>query len=730
MTRAIFAGLSLLVAVSVAALAQTPVTVIGGVTVGHCVKFFSTTQIKDSGTVSCITSSSDLPPIPSQTVLGNSSGVTAPPLPVPFSGLLLPITSQTALGNSSGVTTTPTAVPFLTIASTLRGQINTWTADNYFGSGRPWCDVRAKGALGNGSADDTAAINSCITTLSGGGVLYLPPGNYKITSTITVGTQGILFKGAGYQASQITTSGDFTALIFNASGGHGGIDNLWVIGFQDAAATTNTVRVTSGVPVYFSNCRIWGGLFALETAGVDGALYNCYVMGSASAGGGITSTGANFYDRAKIDSAGFAVTVGFRQNTAAFQAENFFINSDFSATFSAASVQIQDGNNAAVTGFVNSTFSHAISITGARETRLVSSELGGSVTTSASLTATSNMAFSGVTISGSGAITCAANDANVTCPTVTTAFGFDTCVNMQLNATVSGNALTIALKANNGSDPTVSNPVLCPFHDTTETSGDPVWVSTTAATSFATGTSGSSFGSTNSVPARFWIVGFNNAGTLALGLVNASTATQIFPLNEGVLTSTTACNACTTANAAGTFYTTSALSSKAFRILGYFEATETTAGTWASAPTRIKLFGPGVRKPGDVIQKIYFTTTSTSSTTSSTFSASNISASITPTSNVNLVQVKAECIAAANAGASLFATLRRGTSTNIGLAVDIINGLASIVSPFYALDAPATSSATTYAVYISSSNNTNIVTCPASSFGNPIGSMLLEEIMG
>ena len=82
----------------------------------------------------------------------------------------------------------------------------------------------------------------------------------------------------------------------------------------------------------------------------------------------------------------------------------------------------------------------------------------------------------------------------------------------------------------------------------------------------------------------------------------SSLPTAIAPLNEGALASATAFSG--SANQAGTFYTqngVAAPSSKAFRILGYvdFASGPATAGTYASAPTTVQLFGPGIRKPGE-----------------------------------------------------------------------------------------------------------------------------------
>lgn len=50
-------------------------------------------------------------------------------------------------------------------------------------------NVKDYGATGDGTTDDTAAITSAITAAAITGDLYFPPGNYKITSQITVTTK-------------------------------------------------------------------------------------------------------------------------------------------------------------------------------------------------------------------------------------------------------------------------------------------------------------------------------------------------------------------------------------------------------------------------------------------------------------------------------------------------------------------------------------------------------------
>src|SRR5437660_1399296 len=62
-------------------------------------------------------------------------------------------------------------------------------------------NVRDFGATGNGSTDDTAAIQATVnwTASEGRGVIFFPPGEYKVTSPITFNSlgPGIHFLGVG-----------------------------------------------------------------------------------------------------------------------------------------------------------------------------------------------------------------------------------------------------------------------------------------------------------------------------------------------------------------------------------------------------------------------------------------------------------------------------------------------------------------------------------------------------
>lgn len=62
-----------------------------------------------------------------------------------------------------------------------------------------WVNVKSYGAVGNGSTDDTAAINSAIAALNaaGRGVLYFPPGTYLTTGGLTAIDVPCLVLGSG-----------------------------------------------------------------------------------------------------------------------------------------------------------------------------------------------------------------------------------------------------------------------------------------------------------------------------------------------------------------------------------------------------------------------------------------------------------------------------------------------------------------------------------------------------
>jgi hypothetical protein len=248
-------------------------------------------------------------------------------------------------------------------------------------------------------------------------------------------------------------------------------------------------------------------------------------------------------------------------------------------------------------------------------------------------------------------------------------------VNLSLACSVAGNALTIALKGRNGSDPSASNPVFVPFRNSAAATGDYTWIEITSATSLVI-SSGSTMGAASGTPFRLWIVGFNDGGTFRLGAINCLTGTSIFPLAGWGVGSSTAEGGAGAADSAHIIYTGTAVASKAYTVLGYvsYEGGLVTAGTWDAAPTRSQIFGPGVPLPGHVITVARSSTgaVATGATTipsddtipQNTEGDQYLTVNISPTSAANLLRAAVQLCASHSADADLIVALFRDSGAN------------------------------------------------------------------
>jgi hypothetical protein len=293
--------------------------------------------------------------------------------------------------------------------------------------------------------------------------------------------------------------------------------------------------------------------------------------------------------------------------------------------------------------------------------------------------------------------------------------GYGAPLNLQLAAAASGNNLTVSVLGVNGSNPSSpNNPVLVNFRSQTLNNGSNgiVYGQITSALSFQV-TSGNTMGCTTAVVCRLWITlicqteSSGSCSSILLGLSNQSTTTQIYPLAEDALQATGP--GTSGGGSAGVIQTSVAsLSGKAIRIAGYVEVTWTSGTGWATTPSKVQVFGPGVHKPGDVVQTVY--------------ESGGLSLAITPTSAINLVKFAASISCAAPASASAVGMLFKRASTTLasqfigGTSSTGLDGIASVLL----LDAPGTSSSVSYSFAGSGS------TCTV------VGSEIIEldEIMG
>lgn len=143
-----------------------------------------------------------------------------------------------------------------------------------------------------------------------------------------------------------------------------------------------------------------------------------------------------------------------------------------------------------------------------------------------------------------------------------------------LTVTVNANAMTATLQ-----------PETLDFRSATLASGTPVSRSATVAASL-TVPSAATLGTVNGQAARIVWGWLDNAGTLEPFVANLAGGLN---LDETTLISTTAISG--TANSAGVAYSQTARTNVAFRVRGFCDVTQATAGTWATGPSLVQGVG-------------------------------------------------------------------------------------------------------------------------------------------
>lgn len=144
-----------------------------------------------------------------------------------------------------------------------------------------------------------------------------------------------------------------------------------------------------------------------------------------------------------------------------------------------------------------------------------------------------------------------------------------------ITASVASSALTISASS-----------LTLDFRSTTLGSGTVTTVTGTPANLVIS--SGSTLGTVNATQSRIAVLALNNAGTIELAAVNIAGGND---LTETGVISTTAEGGAGAADSNNVIYSTTARTSAAYRVIGYIESTQATAGTWATAPSTIQGVG-------------------------------------------------------------------------------------------------------------------------------------------
>ncbi len=125
-------------------------------------------------------------------------------------------------------------------------------------------NVKDYGAVGNGAADDTAAIQSAINaataTLGRGEAVYFPAGVYKLTSTLTIPTtsQGVNLEGEGRTRTMLYRNTDYGDTLTIGTSSNAFIENVNITGlffyhdyggFENGHPPSSMVNIPERLPV-------------------------------------------------------------------------------------------------------------------------------------------------------------------------------------------------------------------------------------------------------------------------------------------------------------------------------------------------------------------------------------------------------------------------------------------------------------------------------------------------
>jgi hypothetical protein len=143
------------------------------------------------------------------------------------------------------------------------------------------------------------------------------------------------------------------------------------------------------------------------------------------------------------------------------------------------------------------------------------------------------------------------------------------------NAPIVGNLYSVTCTQGTGALTCGLDANIIRYRSTTLTNGQPATVFQTSPVSLVV-PSGATLGGITTVSARLILIAINNAGATELAIINSAGGNN---LDETVLISTTAISAAATA--ANVFYSTSARTNVAFKVVGCVDAVN-TAGAWGT----------------------------------------------------------------------------------------------------------------------------------------------------
>ena len=181
--------------------------------------------------------------------------------------------------------------------------------------------VKDFGAVGDGSTDDTAAIQAAINAVSSsGGSLYFTPGTYK-HATQLVFKNNIQYIGSGYQSTQLLYTGTSDGVVIQNPINSSTVANIYIKGIKFKGANITSLRGnlfdTGSSLVVLDQCFFDSSAVGLILDQSElWSIRDCYFLGTSAGvwiiNGTDRNAGANgwFTNRLTFDGCQFNITAG------------------------------------------------------------------------------------------------------------------------------------------------------------------------------------------------------------------------------------------------------------------------------------------------------------------------------------------------------------------------------------------------------------------------------------
>lgn len=221
--------------------------------------------------------------------------------------------------------TKPTGgIPYADLDSNVQTALDSNTLAKVF------IDVKSKGAIGNGTANDSTAIQAAIAeSVSTGVPVYLSPGTYIVNAPLSI-SQNVTIIGAGRDKAILKAAANLNDYVIKFSGGATGVG---IVGcrFADFTIDGNQSGVTAGGGILgdgavhctferikFHNCYNWGlklGPITGSGTGHHNKVLSClFDADAASAGNGgglwVTTSDENWVVNTDFEALGGATNPG------------------------------------------------------------------------------------------------------------------------------------------------------------------------------------------------------------------------------------------------------------------------------------------------------------------------------------------------------------------------------------------------------------------------------------